>query len=166
MEKNKHLITPKRKHSRTDLLISTLGFILFLAFVELISPIIRPNRSASILFLNAGFIGLSIFAIVYFLSRNIYQEFEIDFIKKLFIIRYKNLIKNKGEKAISFIDLKYNYKQVAGFRTGVYWALSIIENDRTVVTLKDGDYGFSKDKFDVIVDNFNKLGLQNIANTT
>jgi len=150
------LIEPERKHSRKDLFIMVLIGILFLATVELLYPILRPNRAYSVPFSNVFFFGMSTFLIIYVLSKKIYQIIEIDYDNNKLKIEYLTLFKNNCQKIILFDELEYEYKKIAS-RSGGNWTITIWQNDKKVFSLEEGDYGFEKEKIDLLVEKLKEL---------
>lgn len=156
MEKESLLIEPKRKHSRKDLFIMMLIGILFFASAELLFPILRPNRSHSIPFTNGFFFGISILFILYILSRKIYQLIELNYEKEELKIEYDTLFKSNCKIIIPFEKLEYEYKLIAS-RIGGKWTLSIWNDNKKVFTLEKSEYGFEKEKLDLIAEKLKEL---------
>ena len=130
--------------------------IVFFVSAELLFPILRPNRSHSIPFTNGFFFGISIIYIVYVLSRKIYQIIEIDYRNNKLTIEFITLLKNNCESIVSFEELEYDYKKVAS-RSGGKWTLKIWKNNKKVLNLEEGDFGFEKEKIDLLVEKLKEL---------
>lgn len=130
--------------------------ILFLALAELLYPILKPNRAHLIPFTNGFFFGMSTILIFYVLSRKIYQRIQIDYKNNTLNIEYVTLFKNNCERIISFEELEYEYKKIAS-RSGGKWTLKIWKNDKNVFSLEEGDYGFYKEKIDLLVEKLREL---------
>jgi hypothetical protein len=71
-------------------------------------------------------------------------------------IKYLILFKNNCEKNISFKELEYNYKKTTS-RSGGKWTLSLWQNNKRIATVKEDEYGFSKDKLDFLVEKLSEL---------
>ena len=130
--------------------------ILFFALAELLYPILKPNRSNSIPFTNGFFFVISTLVILYVLSRKIYQFIEIDFENQKLKLEYITLFKNHCERIISFEELEYEYKRIAS-RSGGKWTLKIWQNNKKVFCLEEGDFGFQKEKLDLLVEKLKEL---------
>jgi hypothetical protein len=155
--KNKNLlIEPERKHSRKDLFIMILIIISIFALAELLYPILKPNKSHSIPFTNGFFFVISLLMILYVFSRKIYQLIEIDYENQKLKFEYVTLFKNHCEKNISFEELEYEYKKIAS-RSGGKWTLKIWQNNKKVFCLEERDFGFEKEKLDLLVEKLKEL---------
>ena len=156
MKKENLLIEPDRKHTRKDLFIMILIVIFFFATAEFLYPILKPFKSHSALFTNGFFFTISGLVIIYFLSRKIYHLIEIDYENNKLKIEYINLFNNDCESIIPFDELEYEYKKVAS-RSGGKWTLKIWKKNKKVLNLEEGNYGFEKEKLDLLVDNLKEL---------
>lgn len=156
MKNENLLIEPQRKRSRKDFFIATLVILLFLASIELLYPILKPNRSHSIPFTNGIFFVMSAVYITVALSGKIYQKIQIDYKNNKFIIGYITLFKNNCETIIPFEELEYEYKKIAT-KYGEKWTLKIWKNDKKVFSLEEGAYGFHKEKIDLLVEKFEEI---------
>ncbi|MNJ90801.1 hypothetical protein D3C87_84410 [compost metagenome] len=156
MKKENLLIEPERKHTRKDLLIMILIGILFFVSAELLYPILKPYRSHSAPFTNGFFFAISALLIIYVLSRKIYHLIEIDYENNKLKIEYITLFNNDCESIIPFGELEYEYKKVAS-RSGGKWSLKIWKNKKKVLNLDEGDYGFEKEKLDLLVEKLKEL---------
>lgn len=156
LKKEKYLIEPQRKHSRRDLFVMIGIGILLIASAELLYPVLKPNRSHSILFSNGFFFAISTLLILYVLSRKIYQSIEIDYENDKLKIEYITLFKNNCERIISFEELEYEYKKIAS-RSGGKWTLKIWQNNKKVFYLEEYDFGFEKEKLDLLVEKLKEL---------
>lgn len=130
--------------------------ITFLISAELLLPILRPYRSHSLPFSNGFFFGMSFLMIIYVLSRKVYQYIKIDYEKNTVEISYITLFKNNCITVIDFEKLEYNYKKIAS-RTGGKWKLKLWKDNKCVMNLEENDYGFEKEKLDLIVEKLKEL---------
>lgn len=149
-------IEPERKYSRRDLFITILIAILMLVLAELLYSIVKPNRSHIILFTNFFFFSISILLILYILSLKIYQLIEIDYENEKLKIKYITLFKDHCEMIIPFEELEYEYKKIAS-RNGVKWTLKIRQNNKKVFCIKEYNFGFEKEKLDLLVEKLKEL---------
>jgi hypothetical protein len=156
VRKQNLVIEPDRKHSRKDLFIMILIGVFLFAAAEMLYPILKPFKSHSAPFTNGFFFVISALLIIYSLSRKIYHLIEIDYENNKLKIEYINLLKNECESIILFEELEYEYKKVAS-RSGGKWTLKIWKNNKKVLNLEEGDYGFGKEKLDLLVDNLKEL---------
>ncbi len=150
------LIEPTRKHSRKDLFLIIVIGILFFVSAELLFPILRPTRSYSLPFSNGFFLGISILMVIYVLSRRVYQSIELNHEKKLLKINYITFLKNDCQVAIPFEKLEYEYK-IKPSRTGGKWVLRFWNENKRVFSIAAGDFGFEKEKLDLIVEKVKEL---------
>lgn len=151
-----YLIEPERKHSRQDLFITILVGILLFVLAELLYPILKPNRSHSNPFTNGFFFAISTLLISYVLSRKIYQLIEIDYENQKLKIEYITLFKNHCQTNVTFEELEYEYKKKAS-RSGGRWTLILWQNNKKVFCLEEGDFGFEKEKLDLLVEKLKQL---------
>ncbi len=156
MKNENLLIEPERKRSRKDFFIATLFLLLILASAELLYPILKPNRSHSIPFTNGIFFIVSAVYITVALSEKIYQKIQIDYENNKLIIGYITLFKNNCETIIPFEELEYGYEKIAT-KNGEKWTLQIWKKDKKVFSLEEGDYGFHKEKIDLLVEKFEEI---------
>lgn len=94
--------------------------------------------------------------IPYVFSRKIYQLIEIDYENQKLKFEYITLFKNDCEKNISFEELEYEYKKIAS-RSGGKWTLKIWQNNKKVFCLEERDFGFEKEKLDLLVEKLKEL---------
>jgi len=127
-----------------------------LASAELLYPILKPNRSHSIPFTNGIFFIVSAVYISVALSEKIYQKIQIDYENNKLIIGYITLFKNNCETIIPFEELEYGYEKIAT-KNGEKWTLQIWKKDKKVFSLEEGDYGFHKEKIDLLVEKFEEI---------
>ena len=156
MQNENLLIEPQRKRSRKDFFIATLVVLLFWASIELLYPILKPNRSHSIPFTNGFFFVISAVYVTFALSRKIYQKIQIDYENNKLIIGYITLFKNNCETIIPFEELEYGYEKIAT-KNGEKWTLQIWKKDKKVFSLEEGAYGFHKEKIDLLVEKFEEI---------
>lgn len=156
MEKENVLIEPDKKHSRKDLFKMIIIGIFFLATAEFLYPILKPLKSHSAPFTDGFFFTISALLIIYFASRKIYHLIEIDYENNKLKIEYINLFKNNFKIIIPFQELEYEYKKVAS-RSGDKWTLKIWKNNRKVFNLEEGNYGFEKEKLDLLLEKLKEL---------
>ena len=133
-----------------------LIIISFFALAELLYPILKPNKSHSVPFTNGFFFIMSALMIPYVFSRKIYQLIEIDYENQKLKFEYITLFKNHCEKNISFEELEYEYKKIAS-RSGGKWTLKIWQNNKKVFCLEERDFGFEKEKLDLLVEKLKEL---------
>ncbi len=127
-----------------------------MASAELLYPILKPNRSHSIPFTNGIFFIVSAVYISVALSEKIYQKIQIDYENNKLIIGYITLFKNNCETIIPFEELEYGYEKIAT-KNGEKWTLQIWKKDKKVFSLEEGDYGFHKEKIDLLVEKFEEI---------
>lgn len=130
--------------------------IFFMALVELLYLVLKPNKSHSIPFSNGLFFAISTLLTLYVLSRKIYHQIEIDYENDRLKIEYITLFKSNCEYVISFEELEYEYKKIAS-RSGGKWNLRIWQNNKKVFSLEEGGYGFEKEKIDLLVEKLKEL---------
>jgi hypothetical protein len=156
VKKENLLIEPERKHSRKDLFKMILIGIFFFATAEFLYPILKPFKSHSAPFTNGFFIALSALLIIYFASRKIYHLIEIDYENNNLIIEYINLFNNDCKSIIPFQELEYEYKKIPS-RSGGKWTFKIWKNNKKVLNLEEGNYGFEKEKLDLLLEKLKEL---------
>lgn len=147
MKKENLLIEPERKHTRKDLYGMILMGILIMAFIEIFH---------STPFTNFFFYGILLIMVILILTRNIYQKFEIDYLNSRVNIEYITLFKSNCERMVPFDELHYEYRKIAS-RSGAKWTLKLWQNDKKVLSLVEGDWGFNKEKIDLLVEKLEEL---------